>query len=73
MHYVFTHIPHVSFISSLFVVESGLFLVLTMMIYTHPVSSTSQFIVFITPLPLLYGGVTRLTAITGVSEINILS
>ena len=59
-------------ISSLVVVESGLFSVHTMMMYTHPVSSTSQFIVFINPLPLLYGGVTRLAAITGISEINIL-
>jgi len=35
---VYTH-THVSDISSLVVVESGLFSVLTMMMYTHPVSS----------------------------------
>ena len=43
-----------------------------MMMYTHPVSSTSQFIVFITLLPVSYVGVTRLTAITGISEVSIL-
>ena len=43
-----------------------------MMMYTHPVSSTSQFIVFITLLAVSYVGVARLTAITGISEVSIL-
>ena len=53
-------------------VDCGFLPLLTMMMYTHPVSSTSQFIVFITLLPLSYVGVTRLTAITGISEVSIL-
>ncbi len=61
-----------TYIGVLVVVDCGYLLLLTMMMYTHPVSSTSQFIVFLFLLPLSYVGVTRLTAITGISEVSIL-
>ena len=54
---VYTH-THVSDISSLVVVESGLFSVLTMMMYTHPVSSNLSISCLLTLLPVYYEGVT---------------
>ena len=54
---VYTH-THVSDISSLVVVESGLFSVLTMMMYTHPVSSPHSISCLLPLLPVYYGGVT---------------
>ena len=45
---VYTH-PHVKNLRSLVVVESGLFAVLTMMMYTHPVSSPHSLSCLFTP------------------------
>ena len=53
---VYTH-THVSDIRSLVVVESGLFSVLTMMMYTHPVSSPHSISCLLPLLPVYYGGV----------------
>ena len=59
------------YIGVLVVVDCGYLLLLTMMMYTHPVSSTSQFIVFVTLLPPLYEGVTRLIGMTEISEFSV--
>ena len=53
---VYTH-THVSDISNSVVVESGLFSVLTMMMYTHPVSSPHSISCLLPPLPVSYEGV----------------
>ena len=68
---VYTH-THVIYIGVLVVVGLCFLPLLTMMMYTHPVSSTSQFLVFLPLLPLSYVGVTRSIAITGISEVSIL-
>ena len=68
---VYTH-THVSDISSLVVVESGLFSVLTMMMYTHPVSSPHSISCLLPLLPVYYGGVAQLTGMTKISEVSIL-
>ncbi len=70
---MFLHTYPRIYIGVLVVVDCGYLLLLTMMMYTHPVSSTSQFIVFLFLLPLSYVGVTRLTAIKGILGGNILS
>ena len=68
---VYTH-THVIYIGVLVVVDCGFLPLLTMMMYTHPVSSTSQFLVFLPILPLSYVGVTQSIDITRISAINIL-
>jgi len=57
---------------SLVVVESGLFSVLTMMMYTHPVSSPHSISCLLPLPPVYYGGVAQLTGMTKISEVSIL-
>ena len=57
VHYVINPHTHVSVNSSLVVVESGLFSVLTMMMYTHPVSSHHSISCLLPLLPVYYDGV----------------
>ena len=48
---VYTH-THLSDLSSLVVVESCLFSVLTIIMYTHPLSSPDKLLFFLSPIPM---------------------
>ena len=56
----------------LVVIESCLFLVITMMMYTHPVSSPHSISCLLPLLPVYYEGVAQLTGMTEISEVSIL-
>ena len=68
---VYTH-THVSYIGVLVVVDYGLLHLLTMMMYTHPVSSPLLISCLLPLPPVYYGGVAQLTGMTRISEVSIL-